>query len=46
MSTGDGARLEGMVLVATVLAVALATGFFIAKVITAWEYEFVDIPVA
>ena len=34
-STGDGVRLEGMVSVSIVLAVALMTRFFIATVITA-----------
>ena len=46
VSSGDGVFLEDMVFIINVLAVALANGFFLAKVITACEYEFVDVPVA
>ena len=35
VSTGEGERLEYMVLAAIVLAFALRTGSFVAKVITA-----------
>jgi len=42
----DNASFEDMVFMSKVLGVALMNGLFLAKVITAWEYEFVDVPVA
>lgn len=43
---GDVLSFEDMVFMRKVLGVALMNGLFLAKEITACEYEFVDVPVA
>lgn len=46
LSTGDGVRVGDGVFITTVLAVALTTVSFFARVTTAWELDIVDTPVA